>query len=144
MIIQNLSKAAMQSASSLPIATPAASPPVQKSAAHAPVAVTAPAPQNAPASQDSTPVTQSQAPIDVLAKAVAVANDALRSSGSALQFTIDSETETAVVTMVDSDTGEVIRQFPSEEALAIARSINEMLQRSGPASGSGMLYKQTA
>jgi hypothetical protein len=46
--------------------------------------------------------------------------------------------------MVDSETGEVIRQIPSDEALAIARSIDAMLQQRESSCGPGLLCKQVA
>lgn len=133
MIVQNSNSQAMPVASSLPVASAA------PSAAARALAV-APATE-APAVE--IPV-QRPTPVENLTKAVAAVNDSLRRTGSALQFTIDRATEVAVVTMVDSNTGEVIRQIPSEEALAIAQSIDEMLQRVGPSCDSGILCKQTA
>lgn len=57
-------------------------------------------------------------------KAVESINLALHSSKStALQFTVDPSTRTTVVRVVDTESGELIRQFPSEAALAIAESI---------------------
>lgn len=43
-----------------------------------------------------------------------------------LQFSIDDETGRSVVKVVDATTNEVIRQFPSEELLAITRSIDKL------------------
>ncbi|HSD38401.1 MAG TPA: flagellar protein FlaG [Rhodocyclaceae bacterium] len=52
-----------------------------------------------------------------------------------LQFSIDDETGRSVVKIVDATTNEVIRQFPSEELLAITRSIDKF---------SGLFVKQKA
>jgi flagellar protein FlaG len=41
------------------------------------------------------------------------------------EFTMDTDTKKAVVRVVDTKTGELIRQIPSEETLAIARSIDK-------------------
>ena len=40
-----------------------------------------------------------------------------------LQFSVDDDTGTTVVKVLDSATDEVIRQFPPEEALALARHL---------------------
>ena len=100
--------------------------------------------------QSSTPavsIPAAKEPLNVPAekvhKVVSELNHALNLSGSKLQFTIDRETETAVVTMVDSETGDVIRQIPSEEAIAIARSIDSMLERLCGSNSSGLLYSET-
>lgn len=133
MIVQNTSSQTVSVASSLPIASPEPVAPI-----HAPVVTEAPI---------ASSTTQPQVSIissDTLTKTVAAANVSLNRAGSTLHFSIDSSTDTAVVTMVDKGTGEVIRQFPSEEALAIARSIDEILARSASLGGSGILYQQTA
>lgn len=44
-----------------------------------------------------------------------------------LAFSIDSSTGKTVVTVVDTGTGEVIRQIPPEETLRLAARIREML-----------------
>ncbi|MDB5888639.1 MAG: flagellar protein [Rhodocyclales bacterium] len=52
-----------------------------------------------------------------------------------LQFSIDDATGRSVVKVVDASTNEVIRQIPSEELLAITRSIDKL---------SGLFVKQKA
>lgn len=52
-----------------------------------------------------------------------------------LAFSIDDTTERLVVRVTDASTGELIRQLPSEEALAIARSLDKL---------QGLLLKQEA
>lgn len=64
-------------------------------------------------------------------------NKAMRQVNSNVEFSIDAETKHTVIKVVESTTGEIIRQFPSEEVLAITRSIDQMQQR-------GLLLKQTA
>lgn len=63
-------------------------------------------------------------------------NKALRQSNKNLEFTVDTDTEKSVVKLVDSSTGDVIRQYPTEEALSIAKTIDDMQQ--------GMLFKHEA
>ncbi len=43
-----------------------------------------------------------------------------------LQFSIDEDTGKTVVKILDSQTQEVIRQFPSEEAISIARTLDKV------------------
>lgn len=52
-----------------------------------------------------------------------------------LQFSVDDDTGKTVVRIIDSSTDEVIKQFPSEEMLAIARSIDKL---------QGLLLRQEA
>ncbi|MFH1493287.1 MAG: flagellar protein FlaG [Pseudomonadota bacterium] len=53
-------------------------------------------------------------------------NQAMKMMASNLQFTVDEETGIDVVKVVDTDTREVIRQFPSEEVLAIAKAFDQL------------------
>ncbi|WP_210543926.1 flagellar protein FlaG [Rhodoferax sp. PAMC 29310] len=63
-----------------------------------------------------------------LRSAVAVINQAMRQSNHSLEFSVDTDTHQTVVRMLDTSTGELIRQFPSEETLAISRSIGQFQQ----------------
>jgi flagellar protein FlaG len=40
-----------------------------------------------------------------------------------LQFRVDQDTDRVVVSIIDRESGEILRQVPSEEALRVARSI---------------------
>jgi flagellar protein FlaG len=44
-----------------------------------------------------------------------------------LQFSIDEDSGDSVITVLDRQTGEIIRQIPNEEALAFARRLDEGL-----------------
>ena len=77
-----------------------------------------------------------QASNEQLKKAVEEINRAMQQSGRTLQFSVDSATDRVVVRLTDTETGEVIRQIPSEETLEIARSIGQFQQ--------GLLLKQQA
>ena len=65
-------------------------------------------------------------------------NQALQQSHQSLQFSVDSSTKTPVVSLTDSETGQVILQFPSKAALSISQSIAEFQQRQG------LLFNQKA
>ncbi len=71
-----------------------------------------------------------------LKNAVGKFNDVMRQSKQNLEFSVDADTKKPVVKLVDTETGEVIRQIPSEEMLSIARSIDHFQQ--------GLLLKQKA
>jgi flagellar protein FlaG len=61
-----------------------------------------------------------------LKQAVEDANAALKNISSELEFTADPSTGKTVVRVIDRSTQQVIRQFPSEEMLAIARAIDRV------------------
>ena len=67
------------------------------------------------------PITQ-----EAVAAAVQSANAYVQSVSSSLQFSLDQDTGRTVVKMIDTQTEEVLRQFPSEEMLAISKSIDRM------------------
>lgn len=71
--------------------------------------------------------------------AVIALNQAMRQSNQSVEFSVDFNTKKPIVKMSDTATGEVLRQFPSEEMLAIARSIDQFLQLQH-----GLLLKQQA
>lgn len=55
-------------------------------------------------------------------------NKALKQTNNILEFNMDADTKKLTVKLVDMETGDVIRQFPSEDILAIARSIARIQQ----------------
>lgn len=63
-------------------------------------------------------------------------NKVMKQSDRNLEFTVDTDTKKPIVKLVDTETGELIRQIPSEETLAIARSIDRFQQ--------GLLLRQKA
>lgn len=65
--------------------------------------------------------TQNQA--ENLHVAVSQINDHVQSLQRNLQFTVDDITGKDIVTVVDTETEQVIRQIPSEEVLEVARRI---------------------
>lgn len=82
------------------------------------------------ASSSATGQAQQASPAQ-LKDAVDTVNQAMRKAGQALEFSVDPDTNKPVIRMVDKDTGDLIRQIPSEEILAISRSIDQFLQRQG-------------
>jgi flagellar protein FlaG len=59
-----------------------------------------------------------------LKKAIEVSNTALKQIASSLEFTQDNSTGKALVRVYDRDTKELIRQFPTEEMVAVAEAID--------------------
>jgi len=62
--------------------------------------------------------------------AVEQINKALLQSNRSLEFSIDERTQALVIKVKDNETGELIRQLPSDSALEIAQAIaqNQQLQ----------------
>ena len=62
-----------------------------------------------------------------LKQAADTINQVMRQSNQSLefQFSVDTDTKKPVVRVMDTKTGELIRQIPSEATLAIARSIDQ-------------------
>jgi flagellar protein FlaG len=79
---------------------------------------------------DDTDETQ-QPSSEQLKKAADNINRAMQQANQNLEFefTMDTDTKKPVVRVVDKQTGELVRQIPSEETVAIARSIDQF-QRS--------------
>ena len=68
-------------------------------------------------------------------RAVETINRQLQAAAQNLHFSVDDTTGKTVVRVVDTGTGEIIRQVPSEELLAISRSIDRL---------QGLLFHQEA
>lgn len=74
---------------------------------------------------DALPGSEHVAPSESQIKdAIGAANAALQQVMSDLEFSRDATTGKIVVRIIDASTQRVIRQFPSEEMLAIARALD--------------------
>lgn len=82
--------------------------------APSPVAVARPEPRRLPVDLQA-----------VHAQVAARLEEYLRESGRSLEFRIDPSSNATVITVRRADTGEVVRQFPTEEALVLLRRLNE-------------------
>ena len=69
----------------------------------------------------TTPPSEAQ-----LNEAVKATNDFVQSVNSNVEFTIDKDTGKNVIKVIDTTTKEVIRQFPSEEMLSIAKALTQI------------------
>lgn len=72
---------------------------------------------------------------DQLNWAVKATRDFVGIVNSSLEFTVDEETGTSIVKIVDKETKELIRQIPSEEMLSIAKALDTI---------KGLLVRQKA
>ena len=59
-------------------------------------------------------------------KAAKEVNDFLKPINNSLQFQLDDDTGKTIVKVIDVATQDIIRQFPSEEMLSIAKAIDKM------------------
>ncbi|VAX01582.1 hypothetical protein MNBD_GAMMA19-350, partial [hydrothermal vent metagenome] len=82
--------------------------------------------------QDVTPVLQPNT--EELNKLVEQVNMTLQGRFSDLKFTVAEGTDINVVRIEDAETGELIRQIPSEAMVAIARALGEAQQ--------GMMFEE--
>jgi len=61
-----------------------------------------------------------------LESAVGEINESLVGQSVGVRFEVDSDTDRLVVKVVDRDSGELIRQIPSEEVLRIAKLLGKV------------------
>lgn len=109
--------------------------PTANSAAAVSRATPAASPDQAPAAAVAPAIATTLPSREQLDRAMGEVKKALAPVARNLQFSIDDETGRSIVKVVDASTNEVIRQFPSEELLAITRSIDRL---------SGLFVKQKA
>ncbi len=64
--------------------------------------------------------------VEQIKQAVQEIQEASDILGHNLRFSIDEETGKSIIKVLDAHTDEVIRQFPTEEAIEIARSLDKM------------------
>ena len=70
-----------------------------------------------------------------LEEAVAQVETFLKAQNRDLAFSIDDSTQRSIVTVKDSQSGDVIRQIPSEDVLKLAERIQELQQDVGKSVG---------
>ena len=68
-------------------------------------------------------------------EAVAAINRAAKSLNNSIQLSLDDRSERPVVRVVDSETGQLIRQIPTEEVLELHRALDRI---------AGLLINRTA
>lgn len=65
--------------------------------------------------------------MDQVKQAVQDINQSLQSLSQGLEFSIDTDSKQTVIKVIDPQTQEVIRQMPSQEALDIAKILDQVL-----------------
>lgn len=86
-----------------------------------------PAPSaRAGAARELPPETPPKAQPERERSALAEINESLRMSSIGVQFEFDKEADTMVVKVVDVESGELIRQMPSEEVVRISRALGKL------------------
>ena len=72
-----------------------------------------------------TPAPVSQPTRESLEQAAARVKEALRGTTSQLEFEIDPDLDKVVIKIYNKESGEIIRQIPSQELLDLAKHLNE-------------------
>ena len=108
-------------------------------ASHVDPGQSAPTPRDAAPVRDvanpgAVPVAPAENPESVR-EAVAAINRAAKALNNSVQLSLDSSSGRAIVRVVDSETGALIRQIPSEEALELRRALDRI---------AGLLIHRTA
>mmetsp|Transcript_33234 Transcript_33234/g.42844 ORF Transcript_33234/g.42844 Transcript_33234/m.42844 type:complete len:142 (-) Transcript_33234:2517-2942(-) len=67
--------------------------------------------------------------------AVSEISDFLQSTNRQLSFSVDEKSDRQIVKVTDSESGEIIRQIPSEDVLALSERIRELQSDVGSAVG---------
>jgi flagellar protein FlaG len=76
-----------------------------------------------------------KAAIEQVNQALESINKTMQSLSADLEFAVDAETGRSIVKVTDKQTGEIIRQMPSKEALEIAQALDKV---------QGLLIRQKA
>jgi len=67
--------------------------------------------------------------MDELKDAVGKLNASMQANSRSLEFSIDEDSKRTVVKLIDVNTKEVVRQYPTEEALRISKSLDGFMGR---------------
>jgi flagellar protein FlaG len=116
-----------------------ASPPGAAQAASAPENTSGQRPREAETVNEVTRALNEQEMEQAVQESVEKLNDFISPYVTALQFSVDKDAGKLVVKVMDTETKEVIKQFPSERVLAIARALSEAMDKL-----EGLLVEQEA
>lgn len=80
-----------------------------------------------------------------ISEAVSSINKIVQNIQRDLSFNLDEDSGQTIIRVVDSESGELIRQIPSEEALAIALQLRDLQQDAGSRVeiGQGLLFSDS-
>ena len=113
-----------QSADSLPIPAPARA--AEPAAAAAVVAVAAGRSSPSKVEPNSDTALTLEAMRESFRESVEAANERLSSRGTSISMAIDKATDTVIVQIKDQQSGDTVRQIPSQQALQISRNIERL------------------
>lgn len=77
-----------------------------------------------PAAANAAPAGKQEADVEKVQEAIVRINQTVQSLVTHLEFAIDTDTQRSVVKVIDNRTQEILRQFPSEEVLQIAKALD--------------------
>lgn len=83
-------------------------------------------PKTETASADDAKAVDAKPSPDKVRDAVDKVNEFVNLSQTGLEFSVDDDTDTMVVKVLDTETHKVIRQIPSEEVLKIAQALDKL------------------
>jgi len=93
--------------------------------------------ENSVNSTQEPPTSGSAADTEIVS-VVSSLNESVQNIQRGIEFSVDEESGHSVIKVVDRETGDVIRQLPTEEALAVSRHIQEFVEaRQAGADSSG-------
>jgi flagellar protein FlaG len=113
-----------QSADSLPIPAPARA--ADPAAASAVGAVAAGRSSPSKVEPNSDTALTLEAMRESFRESVEAANERLSSRGTSISMAIDKATDTVIVQIKDQQSGDTVRQIPSQQALQISRNIERL------------------
>lgn len=67
-----------------------------------------------------------EASLDAVKSAAATGNSIFQASNRSLEFQVDDSTQKVVVKIIDSKTGDLVRQIPSEDMLEFVKRMQEL------------------
>jgi flagellar protein FlaG len=113
-----------QSADSLPIPAPARAADPAAAAAVGAVAAGRSSPSKVEPNSDTALTLEAMR--ESFRESVEAANERLSSRGTSISMAIDKATDTVIVQIKDQQSGDTVRQIPSQQALQISRNIERL------------------
>ena len=113
-----------QSADSLPIPAPARAAEPAAAAAVGAVAAGRSSPSKGEPNSDTALTLEAMR--ESFRESVEAANERLSSRGTSISMAIDKATDTVIVQIKDQQSGDTVRQIPSQQALQISRNIERL------------------
>lgn len=92
--------------------------------------------------QESAKESRPELETNNLEKMVEALNQFMKASQRSLQFTLDSDTGRTVVRVINTETQEIVRQFPPDEILSLSKMITESLEEAAIVESTGVLLEE--